>query len=537
MFHPFLVQDCLSLSTDKFFDKEAVVFGEIRLTYGQLDRLSDLLARGLLDRGLRHQDRVIVFSDNSWEIVVALYGILKAGGVFVVLNGGMKGPKLDYIIKDSGAFFLIAQSNKSEVVKRALENSTRPLNLIWIGPPIPTPDYRECTHYFWDNFLGNPKDENPQAVKHEILRRSSRAIDIDLAALIYTSGSTGEPKGVMAPHRAMLSVARSIIQYLGNRSEDVVINALPLSFDYGLYQVLMTIMYGGTVVLERSFAYPVKVLERMEKERVTGFPIVPTMAALLLSMKDIHHFDLSHLRYLTNTAAALPVDHLHRLRKLFPQTRLYSMFGLTECKRVSFLSPEELDRRPSSVGKAIPNCQVFVMDEKGKEVGPGQVGELVIRGTNVMAGYWRAPELTAKTFRPGRDFGEILLFSGDLFKKDEDGFLYFVSRTDDLIKTKGERVSPKEVENILCQIEGVAEAVVLGIPDDVLGQAIGAFCVMEDGCMMTKKEIRRICADRLEPFMIPQYVFFLKSLPKTANGKVDKKILLGLFNSKGVKSD
>jgi len=201
------------------------------------------------------------------------------------------------------------------------------------------------------------------------------------------------------------------------------------------------------------------------------------------------------------------------------------MYGLTECKRVSYLPPEELSRRPESVGIAMPNCEVFVVNEKGEEVGPGEVGELVVRGSNVMQGYWNAPEETARTFRPGRYRGETLLYTGDLFKKDEEGFLYFVARKDDLIKTKGERVSPKEIENAISEIEGVAEVAVIGVPDDVLGQAIKAFVVPRDGIGLDEDRIKRYCTENLEPFMVPKYIEFNKYLPKSPSGKIDKKRL------------
>ena len=221
-----------------------------------------------------------------------------------------------------------------------------------------------------------------------------RAIDIDLAALIYTSGSTGNPKGVMLTHLNMVSAATSITTYLENTPDDIILNVLPLSFDYGLYQVLMAVKIGGTVVLERSFAYPQAVIRKLIEERVTGFPLVPTMSAILLQM-DLSEIRLVQLRYITNTAAALPTEHILQLRKLFPHVRIYSMYGLTECKRVSYLPPEQLDLRPGSVGRGMPNEEVYVVDEQGSRVGPGVVGELVVRGANVMKGYWELPEETA----------------------------------------------------------------------------------------------------------------------------------------------
>jgi acyl-CoA synthetase (AMP-forming)/AMP-acid ligase II len=205
--------------------------------------------------------------------------------------------------------------------------------------------------------------------------------------------------------------------------------------------------------------------------------------------------------------------------------KIFSMYGLTECKRVSYLPPEQLDKRPDSVGIPIPNEEVFVVDENGNEVPPGQVGELVIRGSNVMQGYWNAPEETAKRYRPGRYRGEALLYSGDLFRRDEEGYLYFVARKDDMIKTKGERVSPKEIENALCELEGVAEAAVIGVPDEIFGQAVKAFVVRKKGAGLKEKDVVGYCTKNLESFMVPKYVEFMDSFPKSPSGKIDKKQL------------
>ena len=365
---------------------------------------------------------------------------------------------------------------------------------------------------------------SPTTSSYEHYAKNSDCIDLDLAALIYTSGSTGEPKGVMSTHRNVISAGRSIIQYLGNVEEDVILNVLPLSFDYGLYQVIMAFMFGGTVVLEKSFLYLHRVLERIAQERVTGFPIVPTVAAMLLKL-DLKKYDFSTLRYVTNTAAALPVSHIRKLRSLFPDVRIFSMFGLTECKRVSYLPPEQLDERPSSVGKPMPNCEVLIVDEDGNQVASGQTGELIIRGSNVMSGYWKDPELTAKTYRPGRYPAETILYSGDYFRRDEQGFLYFWGRKDGMIKSRGERISAREVENNICGMKGVAEVAVIGGADEILGQVIKAFIVSEPEVKLTERGVLKYCTASMETFMVPRYIEFMDDLPRTPNGKIDKKQL------------
>ena len=525
MFSPILVHDYLKLSATRFPDKEALVFGEERWTYKSIEEYSSCFGDVLLNIGVKSHDRVVIFMDNCPEIVIALFGVLKARGTFVILNGSMKAGKLAYIMRDSGAEVLITHTGKAGVVLDALSDVPHRCRVIWSGDPGRIPGKSSSRHMAWSTIFEAPERTGIRDRSGSSPGDSRCCIDTDLASLVYTSGSTGEPKGVMSSHYNMVSAARSIIQYLENTSDDIILNVLPLAFDYGIYQIMMAFMFGGTVVLEKSFLYPNKVLDLIQKENITGFPIVPTIAALLLRMQNLSNFDFSSLRYITNTAAALPVDHIHKLRALFPHVKLYSMFGLTECKRVSYLPPEELDRRPLSVGKAIPNCEVFIVDGDGREVPPGEVGELVVRGANVMCGYWNAPELTARTFRNGSRSGERLLHSGDFFRKDEEGFLYFVARKDEMIKSKGERVSPKEVENVLCGLKGIVEAAVIGVADEVLGQAIKAFVSCDPEARLTEKDILKHCTNHLEAFMIPKYVRFLPELPRTSNGKVDKRLL------------
>jgi acyl-CoA synthetase (AMP-forming)/AMP-acid ligase II len=347
-------------------------------------------------------------------------------------------------------------------------------------------------------------------------------IDQDLAGLIYTSGSTGDPKGVMLTHLNMVSAARSISTYLALQEDDVILCVLPLAFDYGLYQVLMGFLKGATVVLERSFSFPVKVLETMAKEKVTVFPGVPTVFSLLMNLKTLRDHALPDLRKITNTAAALSEEHIRQLRSIFPSTQLYSMYGLTECKRVTYLPPEQLDIRPTSVGRGMPNEEVWLVDEAGKRLPNGGTGELVIRGSNVMRGYWEKPQQTAERLKPGPIPGEMVLHSGDIFRTDEDGWLYFVARKDDIIKSRGEKVSPREVENVLYGMPGILEAAVVGVPDPVLGEAVKAFVTLKAGVTLTEREVIKYCLSKLESFMAPKYVTFVAELPKTDTGKIKK---------------
>jgi long-chain acyl-CoA synthetase len=287
--------------------------------------------------------------------------------------------------------------------------------------------------------------------------------------------------------------------------------------------VLMAFKVGATLVLERSFMYPHAVLETLVRERVTGFPIVPTIAAIIRQL-DLGKYDFRALRYITNTGATLPTQHVRELRAILPHVSLYLMYGLTECKRVSYLPPDQVDERPDSVGRGMPNEEVFIVDEQGNRMEWG-VGELVIRGSNVMSGYWELPEETARILRPGPVPGERVLYSGDIFRMDPEGYLYFVGRKDDIIKTGGEKVSPKEIENVIHSLEGIAQAVVVGVPDPILGEAVKAVVTLRDGVSLTSADVRRHCARHVEDFMVPKIVEFRTSMPTTPSGKIDRNSL------------
>jgi amino acid adenylation domain-containing protein len=466
-----------------------------------------------MDAGVQRGDRVAIYMDNSVEAVLSIFAVLKAGGVFMVVNPTMKADKLAFILNNSRASALVTHARRWSVVSEVCGTTPHTEIMVVSGAsPYPGSSGKKLLSFeaSIDPSVNSAKPNN-------------RCIDIDLAALVYTSGSTGRPKGVMLTHLNIVSAATSITTYLENTPDDIILNVLPLSFDYGLYQVLMAFKTGGTIVLESSFTYPHAVLQRIVEERATGFPIVPTISAILLQM-DLRKYDLSRLRYVTNTGAALPTKHILELRAALPHVSIYSMYGLTECKRVSYLPPSEIDRRPSSVGRGMPNEEVYIVDDQGRRLNDG-VGELVIRGSNVMKGYWELPEETARMLKPGTIPGEQVLYSGDLFRMDEEGFLYFIGRKDDIIKTKGEKVSPREVENVLYELPGVVDAAVVGVADPVLGQAIKAVVTMKEGAELTERAILMHCASRLEDFMVPKIVEFRATMPKTSSGKIDKKNL------------
>jgi long-chain acyl-CoA synthetase len=495
------VERFLTDSAKRFPDKVALVAGGRRLSFRELDAMSDRLAGALARRGLARGDRAIVFMDNCWEAAVAIFAVLKAGGVFSPINPSTKADKLAYVINNCRAAAVLSQPRLLPVMDEALA---------------------ACPSVKFSMTAGRDLDA---ALSQELAPPPVPGIDLDLCMLVYTSGSTGFPKGVMMTHQNVVAAATSITSYLENTPDDIILNVLPISFDYGLYQLLMAVKVGATLVLEKSFAFPQAIFNRMQEEKVTGLPLVPTMAALILQMKDLAPGAFPHLRYITNTAAALPPAHILRLQALFPGSRIYSMYGLTECKRCTYLPPAELARRPGSVGIAIPGTEAYVVDEHGERAKPGEVGELVIRGAHVMKGYWENPEATDKALKPGPFPWEKVLHTGDLFRTDADGFLYFVGRKDDIIKSRGEKVSPKEVENVLYALPGVREAVVIGVPDPILGQAVKAVLALEPGCDLTAQNVIRHCARHLEDFMVPKLVEFRAELPKTESGKISRRMV------------
>jgi acyl-coenzyme A synthetase/AMP-(fatty) acid ligase len=331
-------------------------------------------------------------------------------------------------------------------------------------------------------------------------------------------------------------VSTSIVEYLEHTEDDIVLNVLPLAFGYGLYQLLVAVQVGATLILERSFVFPYKVLDLMRRENVTGLAGVPTIFSLLLGLKDFKQNPLPALRYLTNAGGGMPANRILELRDAIAPAKLYSMYGQTECQRVCYLAPEEIDRRPGSVGKAIPNTEVYIVDENDQPVGPGEIGELVVRGSHVMRGYWEDAELTMQRFRPapwtqGSQFGlpgEMLLYTNDLFQADEEGYLYFVSRKDDIIKCRGEKVAPKEIEQVLYMFEGVQDAAAVGVPDPILGQAIKACIAPQPGVVIDVRALRDHCKRNLEDLLIPKYFEILSELPKGATGKINKRALAAM---------
>lgn len=510
-----LLHDYLAHSARRLGEKVALVCGRQRVTYGEIEADANAIAHHLTEAGVTRGDRVMIFADNTVETVIAFWGVLKANAVVCIVNPLTKSDKLDYLLNDCLPAALIADKQLHSVFSEPARNCPS-LRRVIVSGPIDDAALAGLPHAVrWDIAVAGDHGTPP----------ARRCIDIDLAAIIYTSGSTGEAKGVMLTHRNMVTACTSIASYLELGEDEVILNVLPLAFDYGLYQMIMAFRTGARLVLERSFAFPAHILGVIKQERVTGFPGVPTIFASLSELKSLKSHDFSSIHYVTNTAAALPLKHILMLQDLFPGARIYSMYGLTECKRCTFLPPADLERKPLSVGIAIPNTEMWIVDEDDRRVGPGVVGQLVIRGATVMKGYWGKPEATARKLKPGPLPGEQVLYTGDYCRIDEEGYLYFVGRSDEIIKSRGEKVAPKEVENVLMDIPGVREAAVIGVPDELLGQAVKAFVVMEQGSIIGEKQLQKECQKRLENFMVPKSIVVVSSLPMTDTGKLKKTAL------------
>lgn len=503
------IEHYLKIHAQNTGEKTALVTGQLRLSYADFDVQSEALAHRLIAQNVKRGARVVIFMDNCWQAVVSIFAVLKAGAVFTLVNPLTKADKLSYILNDCTPSALLTQARLLPVIDEAEASATLPVVIAVQGATASKRQYLSFE-------ASIQADEQATDVV-------TFGIDIDLAMLIYTSGSTGRPKGVMMTHRNIEAAATALTGLLNNSADDIILSVLPLSFNYGLYQLLMAVKLGATLVLEKSFAFPQAVFDTMRAEKVTGFPIVPTMSAIIMQMRDLQRGFLPDLRYITNTAAQLPVPHIEFLRKILPDTEIYSMYGMTECKRCTWLPPHMISEKPDSVGIALPNSEVYLLDEAGGPVAVGETGEMVVRGPNVMQGYWNNPSASAQVLKPGRNAWEKVLHTGDLLRIDADGYYYFVGRKDDIIKSRGEKVPPKEIETVLYSHPAVREAVVAGVPDAMLGQAVTAMVIATD-TVLTEKEIIRFCRQHLEDFMVPVFITIVDELPRTDTGKVSRRL-------------
>jgi len=491
------IEQYLRDSTARDGAHEAIVAGDVRLSYDRFLDLSARMGTTLRSRGVAPGARVLILLDNGWQAAVTVFATWMAGGVICFVNPSTKAARLAQIARDCGPALVVAEGRLEKLVDGVAELAETP---------------RLVTGVSFEVGL------EAQPFAGETLP------DSDLAALIYTSGSTGEPKGVMLAHENMDAAARSIASYLENAATDRILVVLPMSFGYGLNQLVTAMLTGATLVIEKSFAFPQAIFEKIHDERVTGFPLVPAMVAMMMQARDLDPALFTSLRYITSAAAPLPLAHLDRLRAFLPHVRPYVMYGQTECTRIAYLPPAEVDTRRGSVGVAIPGTRIEVVDETGHPVPSGTVGELVVSGANVMRGYWQNDVATGRALRPDPRDGTLRLHTGDLFTADADGYLTFVARTDDIIKPRGEKVAPKAVEDVLYRMPGVAEALVVGVPHDILGQAVKVVVVVASGAVLTEREVMRFCAQHLEDHMVPKIVEFRDALPKTESGKASRRL-------------
>ncbi|MBZ5495998.1 MAG: acyl-CoA ligase (AMP-forming), exosortase A system-associated [Acidobacteriia bacterium] len=505
----------LKTSARRFPEKEALVHGDQRLTYLEASKKVARLAHGLREIGTRRGDRVGVYLEASVPQALAILGIWEAGGVLVPVNSVLFPDQLAHIANDCRMKGLITTGAKLSGISRVLA-SIPSLEFAVLVDSSGESGQLLPVHSFDRLCSAQPPEHGTEA-----------SIEKDLAAILYTSGSTGKPKGVMLTHAQIMAGASIVSTYLEISDSDRILAVLPFSFDAGLNQLTTAIQQGATLVL-MNFLFAKEIVQVLLKERVTGLAGVPTLWSLIAQPSSaLHKHQFPCLRYITNTGGAMPQNVLAVLRKALPTTRIFLMYGLTEAFRSTYLPPEELDRRPTSIGKAIPNTEILVVNEQGQPCKPGEVGELVHRGPTVSLGYWGHPELTDRVLRthpllpPELREGEKVCYSGDLVKQDEDGFIYFVGRRDTMIKSSGFRISPTEVEEVLFQSGLVRGAAVIGLPDEVLGQHIKAFVVAKEGSMVDVDALLTFCAERMPRHMIPKVVECLEELPKTTSGKVD----------------
>ncbi|MBT8446240.1 MAG: acyl-CoA ligase (AMP-forming), exosortase A system-associated [Gammaproteobacteria bacterium] len=496
---------------DRNSGRTALELRDAAMSYGALADSMARFAGGLADLGLARGDRVAVYLPKQFEAVTAMFGAAAAGLVFVPINPVLKPRQVAYILADCNVRMLVTSRSRLEALGPALEDC---------------PDLRHVC--LVDDETDAPHDNVTPfaALVAGTARDSAMPIDADIAAILYTSGSTGRPKGVVLSHRNMVAGAISVSTYLNNHADDRLLSVLPFSFDYGFSQLSTAFNVGAAVVL-MDYLLPRDVIKAVARGSITGLAAVPPLWSQLatLAWPDAA---AATLRYITNSGGAMPVPVTRALREALPRTDVFLMYGLTEAFRSTFLPPEEVERRPESMGKAIPNAEILVVNAEGTECAPGEVGELVHRGALVAQGYWNDTEKTAERFKPvparlpGSVFEEIAVWSGDQVRKDEDGYLYFVGRRDEMIKTSGYRVSPTEIEEVVYDSGLVAEAAAIGVPHPTLGQAIVIYAVMNED---DADAVLAHCRANLANYMVPAELHCVESLPRNQNGKIDRKAL------------
>lgn len=494
-------------SVERFPEAEAVVHKQSRVTYKELWSQVMKVAHFLKSQGLKREDRVGLLIENCPEYIAVYYGVLAAGGTVVALNSQLKARTLVNTLKHSEARWLFAAGNHEEL-PRIAERFEGGLRIATIGP-VRGKEMGE-SHTFEDIMA---KEDSPMTMDQ--VDDPSK-----LAALIYTSGTTGNPKGVMLSHSNLKTNVDSIIAYLKLTEKDSIVNVLPFYYSYGNSILHTHLAVGAKLVLENSMVYLAKVLERMAKERVSGFSGVPSTFALILARTKLSDYDLSAVRYMTQAGGPMPPANVERFTRELPHVRFFVMYGQTEASaRLSYLPAEKLTEKLGSCGIPIPGVKLEIRNSDFKELPPGETGEICAYGGNIMMGYWKDPENTAKVIRDG------WLLTGDLAHKDEDGYIFIDGRASDMIKSGAHRISPQEIEEVIAEIDAVAEVGVTGMDDDVLGQVIKAVVVLKSDYDLDGMAIQKYCSENLAQYKIPKTVEIVTEMPKTASGKIQRHML------------
>jgi acyl-CoA ligase (AMP-forming) (exosortase A-associated) len=505
----------------------ALLFKDVALNYAELQREVTATASGLLNLGIAAGERVAVYLPKQPETLFGLFGAAAAGACFVPVNPLLKPRQVAYILTHCNVRVLITSGQRLKLLEEVLADCPDLHTVVVVEEQPP-----ELASTPRQNILGYPSF----CATNSNTRPPHRRIDTDMAAILYTSGSTGNPKGVVLSHRNMVAGARSVASYLENTADDRVLAVLPLSFDAGLSQLTTAFSVGASVVL-MDYLLPRDVIRAVARHGVTGLAAVPPLWNQLMGLEWPAEA-VQSLRYITNTGGAMPVPTTRALQQALPHTKIFLMYGLTEAFRSTYLPPDQVNTRPESMGKAIPNAEILVVNEQGQECGPGEPGELVHRGALVAMGYWNDPEKTAERFKPcpGQapeiPITELAVWSGDQVMKDQEGYLYFISRKDEMIKTSGYRVSPTEVEEVIYGSGLVAGAAALGLPHSTLGQAILLVASHPQGITDTaqlREQLLAHCRRELPNFMVPLEVVVRDSLPHNQNGKIDRRALAGEY--------
>jgi len=496
----------------------AVIHHQQRITYRNLTQSVIKLAIYLEEIKLNKGARIALLFENSIEYVISFFAVLKADYVAVPLDTSLTFQDIIEIINDCQPEVLILQATKQRSYEEIVKLCPS-LKLIISDKDFPAGEKRIKAESL-KNILTGSKINLKEPYLLKIISEKEKSSPNQLAAIFYTSGSTGAPKGVMLSHLNLVSNTLATVKYLKLKPEDKVIVILPFYYIYGNSLLLTHVAVGGTLVIDNRFMYPELILKTMEEEKITGFSGVPSSFMILLHKSTFINRHFKHLRYFTQAGGPMAPEIIKKLMAAFPDKEIYIMYGQTEASpRISYLPPERLKEKIGSVGIPVPGVDISILNDYGQEVKPGEIGEIVVRGDNVMMGYWGKPKEQDEVLKDG------CLYTGDLAKRDEEGFIYIVGRKKEIIKTGGSRVSAKEVEECLLEHPLVAETAVFGIKDDILGEAIKAAVVLKEGIKIGEKEIKAFCRKKLADYKVPHIIEFFDSLPKYRSGKINKLAL------------